>query len=776
MVNFALDHERCMLLARMGMGKSSAVLSVIDTLLIASDVRRALVLAPLRVARSTWPEEAAKWQEFEHLKVQTIVGTLDQRKAALRNDKADIYTCNYDVLPWLVDTIGPDNWPFDMVIADEATKIKSYRTTQGGVRAQALSDIAHDHTRRWINLTGTFCPNGLTDIWGPTWFIDKGKRLGNTYSAFENRWFGYQRAQDALNAHKTRIKRVPFPHAQPEIMGLISDIAIALNPKYWFDIKLPVVVPVYVDLPPAVKTLYRQMEREMFIHLKDYDIEAFASSGKVIKCIAEGTEVLTDSGWLPIEHVTAQHQVWDGIEWVSTHGSVCNGYRQVVECWGVKMTPDHKVLTTAGWAEAQEVLSGKPRERHDRLAVRLPDSASARRVDPAAGQQQCSGDVALPLCLRKRGGEIRGGSPGTEPWAAEVLWMPQGGDAGRGVGQPRYDRASGVGDVVTNASAVPPPRKQGLAQLRRAWHQGLQAVGRVVRRLLGGHGPNVARGSDHRQAARQRALHTEELSVGHCQGAGQQHSVEHPHQDPQGRDDRCAGRGGFWPEADHALQAAGVGVAGQASASTTRVYDIVNAGPRHRFTVRGSAGNLLVHNCMQLANGAVYTGSDEEVERGIAHWVEAHEEKLLALDEIIEEQQGEPLLVAFHFKPDLERLKKRFPKGRHINTKRDEDDFKAGLIDVAFVHAQSIGHGVDGFQNVCHAIAFFASDFNLETHDQLIERIGPMRQMQAGFDREVTVYLIMARGTIDETMFERRVAKRGVQDATMEALSYKEAA
>ena len=463
MVNFALDHERCMLLARMGMGKSSAVLSAIDTLLIASDVRRALVLAPLRVARSTWPEEGAKWQEFEHLKVQTIVGTLDQRKAALRNDKADIYTCNYDVLPWLVDTIGPDNWPFDMVIADEATKIKSYRTTQGGVRAQALSDIAHDHTRRWINLTGTFCPNGLTDIWGPTWFIDKGKRLGNTYSAFENRWFGYQRAQDALNAHKTRIKRVPFPHAQAQIMEFISDIAIALNPKDWFDIKLPVVVPVYVDLPPAVKTLYRQMEKEMFIHLKDYDIEAFASSGKVIKL-------------------------------------------------------------------------------------------------------------------------------------------------------------------------------------------------------------------------------------------------------------------------------------------------------------------------MQLSSGACYTGSDEEVERGIAHWVEAHEEKLLALDEIIEEQQGEPLLVAYHFKPDLERLKKRFPKGRHINTKRDEDDFKAGLIDVAFVHAQSIGHGVDGFQNVCHAIAFFASDFNLETHDQLIERIGPMRQMQAGFDREVTVYLIMARGTIDETMFERRVAKRGVQDATMEALSYKEAA
>jgi hypothetical protein len=663
-----------------------------------------------------------------------------------------------------------------MVVPDEATKIKSYRIEQGGVRAQALASIAHEKTRRWINLTGTFCPNGLTDIWGPTWFIDQGRRLGRSYSAFENRWFGYQRAQDAVNAHKTRIKRIAFPHAQTEIMGLIKDVAIALNPKDWFDIKQPVVVPVYVELPPAVKTLYRQMEKEMFIHLKDYDIEAFASSGKVIKCIAEGVEVLTDCGWLPIEQVTAQHRVWDGIEWVSTRGSVCQGYKQVVECWGVKMTPDHKVLTTAGWVEAQEVLSGKPCERHDRLAVRLPDGASAQGVDPAAGQQQCSGNMALPLRLWGRGGEIRGGSPGTEPGTAEVLWMPQGGDVARCVGQPRHDGSPGVGDVVTGAGAMSPPWQQRLAQLRRTWHQGLQALGQVVRCLLGRHGPDMAPGVDHRSTARQRALHAEELPVGHCQGAGQQHPVEHPHQDSQRRDDRCAGRRGFWPETDHALQATGAGLADQESPRTTWVYDIVNAGPRHRFAVRGSEGNLLVHNCMQLANGAVYTGSDEEVERGVAHWVEAHEEKLLALDEIIEEQQGEPLLVAYHFKPDLVRLKARFPKGRHINTKRDEDDFKAGLIQVAFVHAQSIGHGVDGFQNVCHSIAFFASDFNLETHDQLIERVGPMRQMQAGFDREVTVYLIMARGTIDETMFERRVAKRGVQGATMEALSYKEAA
>jgi len=206
-----------------------------------------------------------------------------------------------------------------------------------------------------------------------------------------------------------------------------------------------------------------------------------------------------------------------------------------------------------------------------------------------------------------------------------------------------------------------------------------------------------------------------------------------------------------------------------------KVYDIVNAGPRHRFTVRGGSQvpAIVVHNCLQLANGACYTGSDAEIEGDMSHWVETHDEKLQALESIIEEAGGEPVLVAYHFKPDLERLKKRFPNGRHINTKKDEDAFKAGLIDLAFVHPQSIGHGVDGFQNVCHTIVFFALSYDLETHDQIVERIGPMRQVQAGFDREVMVYQILARGTIDEAVAARLIEKRHVQDATMDSLSHK---
>lgn len=211
----------------------------------------------------------------------------------------------------------------------------------------------------------------------------------------------------------------------------------------------------------------------------------------------------------------------------------------------------------------------------------------------------------------------------------------------------------------------------------------------------------------------------------------------------------------------------------QAGLDTTHVYDIVNAGPRQRFTVRGSDGNLLVHNCMQLANGGIYTGSDAQIEGDVSHWVTAHDEKFDALESIIEENDGEVLLVAYHFKPDLVRLKKRFPQGRHIVSKADEDAFKRGEIQLAFVHPQSIGHGVDGFQNVCHTVVFFAITFDLDQNDQLIERVGPMRQMQIGADREVMVYQILARNTIDEVMAERLVKKRGVLDATMDSLAYK---
>ena len=201
---------------------------------------------------------------------------------------------------------------------------------------------------------------------------------------------------------------------------------------------------------------------------------------------------------------------------------------------------------------------------------------------------------------------------------------------------------------------------------------------------------------------------------------------------------------------------------------SARVYDIVNAGPRSRFTIKGEVSPVIVHNCLQLANGAIYTGSDEQVVKGVSHYVDAHDEKLDALESILEEAAGAIFMVAYHFKPDLVRLKKRFPEGRLIHTQKDEDDFKAGRIPIAFVHAQSIGHGVDGFQDVCHHIAFFGHWWARETREQLIERIGPVRQKQAGFDRPTYIYNIVAKDTVDEAVIESHARKKSVEQALMD--------
>lgn len=776
LIDFGVEHKRCNLLARMGMGKTPAVLEIHDRLRLLGEVGKHLVTAPLRVARSTWPEEPVKWHEFAHLKVQPITGTKDQRIAALRNDKADIYTINYENLPWLVEHLG-EAWPFDTVTADEASKLRSFRLLQGGKRAQALASVAHAKVRRWINLSGTIAPNGLSNLWAPMWFIDRGQRLGRSYDSFESRWFGYKRARDAVNAHKTRISRIAFPHAFGEITGLMKDVTLALNPKDWFAIKDPIVVPVYVDLPPEARKKYREMERDMLTHIGGHDIEAFAASGKVIKCIAEDTEVLTDEGWLPIQCVTRKHRVWDGDQWVSTDGCVCNGYMPVLECFGVRMTADHKVLTVSGWAEAQEVLNGQSSGRYARKAVRLPDSYRQTRVIPTTWQHFGDCYLGVPLHMRQQSSSAWNQSSLSKPRTEKVLRLSSRRDAFGCMGDARYDWTPRVGFLVATALALSQRIQQGLAQLWRSWDQSLQTVAEIVCQLLGRHGRCMEAGFNDRKDQEQRPLHAKKLSLGDSRRTNQQ---------PKGNG-LC--EHAFWSAAvesggkeirdqrGHSSTKSTSWVARQRLVHTTKqsckVYDITNAGPRNRFTARGTKGPVIVHNCQQLASGAIYTGSDEQIERDVSHWVEAHEEKLDALESIIEENDGEPILVAYHFKPDLARLKKRFPHGRHINTKADEDAFKRGEIELAFVHPQSIGHGVDGFQNVCHIIVFFALSYDLDPHDQIIERVGPMRQMQAGFDREVLVYQIIARDTIDEIVAERLVEKRGVLDATMDALALK---
>jgi len=443
-LDFLLNAPRCALWAGMGLGKTSAVLSVLDILYnLGGETHPTLILAPKRVAAHTWPDEARKWRQFQSLEVSPVLGTPAQRLAALKRD-VPIFTINYDNIPWLVEHYG-DRWPFRTLVPDEATRLKSFRLRQGGVRAQALSKVVHAHVTRVMELTGTPSPNGLSDLWGQMWMLDKGERLGRTYSAFVDRWFQRVPGDDGY----AQIK--PLAHAQAEIQNLLKDICLTLDAADWFDLEKPIVNVIQVDMPAKARAIYRAMEKEMFAQIEQHSIEAFGAAAKSMKCL-------------------------------------------------------------------------------------------------------------------------------------------------------------------------------------------------------------------------------------------------------------------------------------------------------------------------QLANGAAYVGEDNK------EYVEVHDAKLQALESVLEEAGGAPVLVAYHFKSDLARLQRAFPDAINIATAEGLRRAKKGEGRLWLGHPASVGHGVDGLQEHCNIVVFFGHWWNLEEHDQFIERVGPVRQAQAGFKRPVFVHYIVAADTVDEIVMERRSTKREVQDLLLSAM------
>lgn len=319
---FVFEHERCNVWAGMGMGKTSESIAIFNTLRTFGEANRCLVIAPKRVAVSTWPNEITKWHEsFGHLSIVAAVGTPAQRIAALKK-RADIVCINYDNLEWLIETVG-DYWPWDMVIADEATRLKGLRISlqtsstgkeftkgQGSVRAKALAKVAFKKVRRWVNLTGSPAPNGIVDTWGQQWFIDGGKRLGSSFTAFQDRWFRSAPTSSGF----TQLE--PLSFAQSQVEGLLKDCSITIDAKDWFDIKQPIERHIMVTLPPKARAIYDQMESELFAEIEQHDVEVFNAGGKSNKCLQIG------SGAVYVDVETK--------EWVTVHDEKIEALRSIV--------------------------------------------------------------------------------------------------------------------------------------------------------------------------------------------------------------------------------------------------------------------------------------------------------------------------------------------------------------------------------------------------------------------------------------------------------------
>lgn len=316
MRNFAIDNERCNIFASPGTGKTSTIYEVVAELMLFAEVRRTLVLAPKRVAESTWPAERNKWLEsFGHMSVAAAVGTPDQRLAALRSTP-DILVINYDNIAWLMEQYQ-HHWPFDLVVPDESTRLKGLRvsfqrkkrkdgtygqefiTGQGSSRARALADIAHTKVRRWINITGSPAPNGLIDVWGQNWFVDGGRGLGNSFKAFTDRWF---RAKIGSTHQQQRFE--PLPYADDQIHRVLAKTSLSIDARDYFDIKEPVEHHIMVDLPPKARKQYDEMQKELFTWIEDHPLEAFSAGTKAMKCLqlASGSVIYDTEGknWAPV--------------------------------------------------------------------------------------------------------------------------------------------------------------------------------------------------------------------------------------------------------------------------------------------------------------------------------------------------------------------------------------------------------------------------------------------------------------------------------------------
>ena len=266
--NFILEHPIAAILLDMGLGKSVITLTAINDLLFDSfEIHKILVVAPLRVARDTWPAELEKWEHLQGLVYSVAVGTEVQRKAALLQ-KADIYIINRENIEWLVEKSGLP-FDYDMLVVDELSSFKSYQAK----RFRSLMKV-RPSVKRITGLTGTPSSNGLMDLWAEFRLLDMGKRLGRFITHFRNDYFvPDKRNQQIVFSYK------PKPGAEDAIYRLVSDITISMKSTDYLKMPECVINEVPVRLSEKEMECYKTLKDDLILSLDGQDIDAANAVG-----------------------------------------------------------------------------------------------------------------------------------------------------------------------------------------------------------------------------------------------------------------------------------------------------------------------------------------------------------------------------------------------------------------------------------------------------------------------------------------------------------------
>ncbi len=217
-VEYIKSHPVAAVLLSMGLGKTSISLMAINDLLFDSfEIHKVLIIAPLRVALSTWGAEIEKWEHLKNLKYSIAVGTEQERLAALNAD-ADIYIINRENVQWLIEKSGVP-FDFDMLVVDELSSFKNHQAK----RFKALMKV-RPKVKRVVGLTGTPSSNGLMDLFAEFKLLDMGARLGRFIGQYRNAYFSPdKRNGQIIYSYK------PLPDAEQQIYEKISDITISMK-------------------------------------------------------------------------------------------------------------------------------------------------------------------------------------------------------------------------------------------------------------------------------------------------------------------------------------------------------------------------------------------------------------------------------------------------------------------------------------------------------------------------------------------------------------------
>ncbi len=261
--NFILQHPISAVFLDMGLGKSVITLTAIFDLVLDSFlIRKVLVIAPLRVARDTWPFEIEKWDHLKDLTYSVAIGTEQERKFALMRN-VDVYIINRENVDWLVNKSGLP-FDFDMVVVDELSSFKAYSSK----RFKALRRV-RPKVKRIVGLTGTPSGNGLMDLWAEIGILDMGQRLGRFITHYRNKFFTPEkRNQLVVFSYK------PLPGAEDEIYRRISDITISMKNTDYLNMPECVVNEISVRLSDKEKKVYDTMKRDLAFSLEGQEIDA----------------------------------------------------------------------------------------------------------------------------------------------------------------------------------------------------------------------------------------------------------------------------------------------------------------------------------------------------------------------------------------------------------------------------------------------------------------------------------------------------------------------